>query len=90
MELFRFMTHQFFQLPGLSARIKDKIAQIRKPDTLSQLRLLAKGINGCYWEQEEETWREQNLQPLEKKPEKSLNQQSSSNNSKKDSKNNAK
>src|SRR3984957_3340159 len=61
-----------------------------KPDTLSQLRLIAQSINGHYWEQEEETWRERNSQPLEKKPDKSLNQQSSSNNSKKDSKNNAK
>src|SRR6202040_606961 len=61
-----------------------------KPDTLSQLRLMAQSINGCYWEREEETRQERNLQPLEKKPDKLLNQQSSSNNSKKDSKNNAK
>src|ERR1700720_1001327 len=61
-----------------------------KPDTLSQLRLMAQSINGCYWEREEETRQERNLQPLEKKPDKLSNQQSSSNNSKKDSKNNAK
>src|ERR1700719_3078215 len=61
-----------------------------KPDTLSQLRLMAQSIDGRYWEREEETRRERNTQPSEKKPEKLLNQQSSSNNSKKDSKNNAK
>src|SRR6202040_114395 len=61
-----------------------------KPDTLSQLRLMAQSIDGCYWEREEESQREQNLQPSEKKPTKSSNQQSSSNNSKKDSKNNTK
>src|ERR1700722_3310531 len=61
-----------------------------KPDTLSQLRLMAQSIDGRYWEREEETRRERNTQPSEKKPDKSSNQQSSSNNSKKDSKNNAK
>src|ERR1700723_1826173 len=61
-----------------------------KPDTLSQLRLMAQSIDGRYWEREEETRRERNLQPSEKKPDKLSNQQSSSNNSKKDSKNNAK
>src|ERR1700720_4448167 len=61
-----------------------------KPDTLSQLRLMAQSIDGRYWEREEETRRERNSQPSEKKPKKSSNQQSSSNNSKKDCKNNAK
>src|SRR6202040_1647205 len=61
-----------------------------KPDTLSQLRLMAQSINGRYWEREEETRRERNSPPSEKKPDKLSNQQSSSNNSKKDSKNNAK
>src|SRR6202040_4390867 len=61
-----------------------------KPDTLSQLRLLAQSIDRRYWEREEETRRERNSQPSEKKPDKSSNQQYSSNNSKKDSKNNAK
>src|ERR1700723_4716495 len=61
-----------------------------KPDTLSQLRLMAQSIDGRYWEREEETQRERNSQPSERKADKSLNQQSSSNNSKKDSKNNAK
>src|SRR6202040_1359252 len=61
-----------------------------KPDTLSQLRLMAQSINGHYWEREEETRQERNSQPSEKKPNKSSNQQSSSNNSKKDSQNNAK
>src|ERR1700720_4473203 len=61
-----------------------------KPDTLSQLRLMAQSINGCYWEREEETRRERNSQFLEKKPDKLSNQQSSSNNSQKSSKNNAK
>src|SRR3984957_11939223 len=61
-----------------------------KPDTLSQLRLMAQSIDGCYWERGEETRRERNSQSLEKKPDKLSIQQSSSNNSKKDSKNNAK
>src|ERR1700720_2119737 len=61
-----------------------------KPDTLSQLRLMAQSIDGRYWEREEETQRERNSQPSEKKPDKLLNQQSSSNNSQKNSKNNAK
>ena len=82
------LSYQFYQ--ALSAQIKDKMAQIGKPDTLSQLRLLAESINEHYWEREEETGWEQNSQPSEKKTEKSLNQQSSSNNSKNDSKNNAK
>src|ERR1700723_1159490 len=77
----RALRHQFYQ--GLPARIKDEIARMGKPDTLSQLRLMAQSIDGCYWEREEETRRERNSQPLEKKPDKSLNQQSSSNNSKK-------
>src|SRR3984957_19479147 len=84
----RALRHQFYQ--GQPAQIKDKIARISKPDTLSQLNLMAQSIDGHYWEQEEETRRERNLQPSEKKPNKLLNQQSSSNNSKKDSKNNAK
>src|ERR1700722_16109636 len=84
----RALRHQFYQ--GLPARIKDKIARMGKPDTLSQLRLMAQSIDGRYWEREEETQRERNSQPLEKKPDKSSNQQSSSNNFKKDSKNNAK
>src|SRR6202041_2252015 len=84
----RALRHQFYQ--GLPARIKDEIVRIGKSDTLSQLRLMAQSIDGRYWEQEEETRQEQNSQPSEMKPKKSLNQQSSSNNSKKDSKNNAK
>ena len=84
----RALRHQFYQ--GLPARIKDEIARMGKPDTLSQLRLMAQSIDGRYWEREEETRRERNSQPSEKKPDKSSNQQSSSNNSKKDSKNNAK
>src|ERR1700723_2978813 len=84
----RALRHQFYQ--GLPARVKDEIAQMGKPDTLSQLRLMAQSIDGRYWEQEEETRREQNSQPSEKKPDKLSNQQSSSNNSKKDSKNNTK
>src|SRR3984957_294083 len=84
----RALRHQFCQ--GLPAQIKDEIAQMGKPDTLSQLRLMAQSIDGRYWEREEETRRERNLQPSEKKPDKLSNQQSSSNNSKKDSKNNAK
>src|ERR1700722_19846647 len=82
------LRHQFYQ--GLPARIKDEIARMGKPDTLSQLRLMAQSINGCYWEREEETQRERNSQPSKNKPDKSSNQQSSTNNSKKDSKNNAK
>src|ERR1700719_1440680 len=82
----RALRHQFYQ--GLPAQIKDEIARMGKPDTLSQLRLMAQSIDGRYWKREEETWRERNSQPLEKKPDKSSNQQSSSNNSKKDSKNN--
>src|SRR6202041_2197281 len=84
----RALRHQFYQ--GLPDRIKDEIARMGKPDTLSQLRLMAQSIDGRYWEQEEETQQERNSQPSEKKPKKSSNQQSSSNNSKKDSKNNAK
>src|SRR3984957_5770816 len=84
----RALRHQFYQ--GLPARIKDEIAQMGKPDTLSQLRLMAQSIDGRYWEREEETRQERNSQPSEKKPDKLSNQQSSSNNSKKDSKNNAK
>ena len=49
----RALRHQFYQ--GLPARIKDKIARIGKPDTLSQLRLMAQSIDGHYWEREEET-----------------------------------
>src|SRR3984957_10673694 len=84
----RALRHQFYQ--GLPAQIKDEIARMGKPDTLSQLRLMAQSINGSYWEREEETRQERNLQPSENKPDKSSNQQSSSNNFKKDSKNNAK
>src|SRR6202041_2318842 len=84
----RALRHQFYQ--GLPARIKDEIARMGKPDTLSQLRLMAQSIDGRYWKREEETRRERNSQPSEKKPDKSSNQQSSSNNSKKDSKNNVK
>ena len=78
----RALRHQFYQ--GLSSWIKDKISWIGKPDTLSQLRLMAQSIDGHYWEREEETRWERNTQHSEKKLEKSLNQQSSSNNSKKD------
>ena len=84
----RALRHQFYK--GLPAWIKVEIARISKPDTPSQLRLMAQSIDGCYWEREEETRRERNSQPSEKKPDKSSNQQSSSNSSKKDSKNNAK
>src|ERR1700719_467094 len=82
----RALRHRFYQ--GLPARIKDEIAQMGKPDTLSQLRLMAQSINGRYWEREEETRRERNSQPSEKKPDKSSNQQSSSNNSKNNAKKN--
>src|ERR1700722_7258557 len=84
----RALRHQFYQ--GLPAQIKDEIARMGKPDTLSQLRLMAQSIDGCYWERREETRRERNSESLEKKPDKLSIQQSSSNNSKKDSKNNAK
>src|SRR6202040_2852288 len=44
----RALRHQFYQ--GLPARIKDEIARMGKPDTLSQLRLMAQSIDGRYWE----------------------------------------
>src|ERR1700720_2404772 len=52
----RALRHQFYQ--GLTAQIKDEIARMGKPDTLSQLRLMAQSIDGRYWEREEETRQE--------------------------------
>ena len=51
---------------GLPSQIKDEIACISKPDTLSELRTLAQSIDSRYWEHHSEVARET---PTTPKPE---------------------
>ena len=50
------LKHQFYK--GLPSRIKDEIACVGKPPTLSQLRVLAQSIDSRYWERRNEVNRE--------------------------------
>ena len=52
------LKHQFYK--GLPSRIKDEIARVGKPPTLSQLRVLAQSIDSHYWERRNEVNRESN------------------------------
>ena len=52
------LKHQFYK--GLPSRIKDEIARVGKPPTLSQLRVLAQSIDSRYWERRNEVNRESN------------------------------
>ena len=53
---------------GLPSQIKDEIAHVGKPDTLSELRTLTQSINSHYWECHSEVARET---PTAPKPERS-------------------
>ena len=60
------LRRQFYR--GLPSRIKDEIARVGKPDSLTHLRTLSQSINSRYWERRSEVARET---PPTSKPERS-------------------
>ena len=52
---------------GLLSWIKDEIAHVGKPDTLSKLHTLAQSIDSCYWERHSEVARETSTTPKPKR-----------------------